>query len=1330
MRNNKNLGLLVAIMMLSIANINMPVYSVDKVDTAENQSLSSEEIKANKETLEKASNAILNKDYQSAIVYLTAYINNKPKKYEVYKMRGEAFYALRQYRLAQNDFQTAIELKSADDKFITGTKVLSAVVLGADKQDQYQNPELGNLYGELMYAQKALNNPAYESTYQKAFQYNSHIYLPQPKKDDIAKINCPQKYGKVLNPQGVDSYIYGAISDIEKGKFNEAAYKTQYITSNYPKYYLGYYLTGVAMAGLEQEQDAIVAFESALKANPYDFESFASLGQIYYSEAEKTFSKESALKSIDYFNKALKYNPNCYIYHFYIGLNQLQLGDYDKAISSFDSAIKFKTNDYNSMYYKLIAQQLKGDYTSVVEGATKLLYRHVSNYNSVLYLRALAYFKSGNSDAAIADLEKIHNNMNDIYNVDVKSLSKKEMTLAPYLYYLKAQILQQRGFGAKVDLAKAYQNPIIALLSKGNGFENSSLKIPAVDVEEQYDYIRTTFGDLRVSFEYTNPDYKLVSMDSKNVEVTSIVENKEEQGSKAQEQSILADAGTNSIETSTLKKSTDPMDMISTDNQISIAQMLASQSLNVSQNQNNNSSVGIDDVVKTAEVVSSQVEVKTSTIEEGQNVEKEVSKESEQNLVANSKPKKDDAVAVEKEKAPEPEMSAKVSEFDPDTIVFVAPEQKQSDSFEIKYEETKSEPEVKESTSKIENLEFEEGQTNLPKEQNKDEPEQAPIKVVADEIKDSQNFEISYNTEQKQEIVTEEKSEQETTQKDVNEQVKPTEQIKKSNVVTIAKMPTVIKTENEDVNDSKIAQQEPPVSVESKKPVVVEKHANVDLKEFNVPNAKAPEIRDDDEVVVLEPKSFIQNAENKLANESFNLNTNRITDNFAQVKQEDAVVETKTTIHEESKSEPEIILAPAVEADAVSEHSNIDLVDPDKILIANQKEDEAQNEQAEVVEDDNAHNVVTTEPTSSELGETLDNTKVKAKKEKRVKVKKEKTLDDILVAETEVAKTKSKNEKKIKQLKDNNALNIEQPAQADNVVADKNELKEFLNDNQNDIQSEKNKQKKIKKDKQKSKHEESVESILRSVGLTPVEAEEIVENGEQIPPTEVTDNSENIDNKGHKLKPEKKSKYGLFFKRNNYPEEEIITKDISGVTEVVEVPQEQTEIPTQNVEQKNEKVKKSWFAIFKKSKKSDIEQNAIDEEKLIKAPETEVVEDIEENLDKKVEEVETSSKKQSKVKMHKVDKTSDKGITTLPGNFKVNITDEEKKELEKGELKPTPVIRMDENGNLVEEPKDNSKVKTNTKKSNSTKEPKIKVQKDKKSFSFKSLFKKKSKVDK
>ena len=199
MKRDNKIGLLVVLMLIGVYNLpSNSLYANAKTEgfiiTADEQK--AQVIKSNKDTLEKAKSAMDEKDYKTAIEYLTAYINGKPKKYEPYKLRGECYYALRQYGLAKEDFQTAINIKTSDDKFATGTKVVGAVILGADKNDQHQNPELGNLYGELMYAQKALNDSAYEQTYKKAFEYNSHIYLPQPKKEDVAKINCPQKYGK------------------------------------------------------------------------------------------------------------------------------------------------------------------------------------------------------------------------------------------------------------------------------------------------------------------------------------------------------------------------------------------------------------------------------------------------------------------------------------------------------------------------------------------------------------------------------------------------------------------------------------------------------------------------------------------------------------------------------------------------------------------------------------------------------------------------------------------------------------------------------------------------------------------------------------------------------------------------------------------------------------------------------------------------------------------------------------------------------------------------------------------------------------------------------
>ena len=160
MVNKKICALLVLMMMGTYTISQNSVYAEDTTSETTEVSV----IKGNKDAFEMAENLIAKKNYQESLKYLDAYISSKPKKYEAYKLRGDAYYALRRYNLAEKDYQTAIDLKTDDDKFVTGTKVLSAVVLGADKQEQLQNPELGNLYAKLMYAQKAQNKTSYESS--------------------------------------------------------------------------------------------------------------------------------------------------------------------------------------------------------------------------------------------------------------------------------------------------------------------------------------------------------------------------------------------------------------------------------------------------------------------------------------------------------------------------------------------------------------------------------------------------------------------------------------------------------------------------------------------------------------------------------------------------------------------------------------------------------------------------------------------------------------------------------------------------------------------------------------------------------------------------------------------------------------------------------------------------------------------------------------------------------------------------------------------------------------------------------------------------------------
>ena len=872
-------------------------------------------IKGNKDAFEMAENLIGQKNYQEALKYLDAYISSKPKKYEAYKLRGDAYYALRRYNLAEKDYQTAIDLKTDDDKFVTGTKVLSAVVLGADKQEQLQNPELGNLYAKLMYAQKAQNKTSYESSYAKAVELNSHIYLPQPKKDEISQINCPQKYGKVFNPQGDDKFLYDAINDIENGNYRDSVFKSQYLITNYPDYYLGYYLNGVALAGMEQDEEAIVAFNNALKKNPCDFESLASLGQLYYAQAEKTFSVDDAKKSTEYFRQALKLNPNCNSYYFYIGLNDLLQGKVSSAIENFDSAIKLKSNDYNSQYYKIIAQYINGDYSSVISGAGKLLYRRVSNYNSVMYLKALAEYKQGQNDLALEDLEKIYNSTADIYNSDVRYVSNKEKTLLGYCYYLKALILAQKGMGTKSDMAEAYSNPIIAQLvatekmlnaykpefvngkvsledyKKFNNAYNSAvgllkqsnIVITPEDIDTQYDYIRTTFDDLGVTFVYKNPNYKISAIDNyvfKKYSSKLSVEDFQTLSEGVAEDEVLA-LRPKTNDTPVLTQQTSQEVLLGDEKTTSIAQILATQSL--------------IPMAVPQELQHKVENIEPASIENAQHIENQP-----QNVQ--------------------------------EPVISVA--ENSSDKTE-KIEET---PETENITKT--------------QEPQKIEKSSESIKIVADEIKDSPDFTISYPKEEteikklKENVIAESKPESEP----IQIVAQPNSQVEKQEEPLVVKAQEQIQPEEQ--NSEKIASNNDDMAVnlplfDETKPVVdanekeslqeqqkpemkvVEKHADINSEDFGVTPVKPiPKEENPEDVVELEPQSFLYKAEKQVPTASFDIKYPKQVENTStDLNAKDKVSVGKEEI--QSQEEEKIILPEENDRKIASSHSSktVDLSD-------------------------------------------------------------------------------------------------------------------------------------------------------------------------------------------------------------------------------------------------------------------------------------------------------------------------------------------------------------------------------------------------------------------
>lgn len=1201
MVNKKICALLVLMMMGTYTISQNSVYAEDTTSETTEVSV----IKGNKDAFEMAENLIGQKNYQESLKYLDAYISSKPKKYEAYKLRGDAYYALRRYNLAEKDYQTAIDLKTDDDKFVTGTKVLSAVVLGADKQEQLQNPELGNLYAKLMYAQKAQNKTSYESSYAKAVELNSHIYLPQPKKDEISQINCPQKYGKVFNPQGDDKFLYDAINDIENGNYRDSVFKSQYLITNYPDYYLGYYLNGVALAGMEQDEEAIVAFNNALKKNPYDFESLASLGQLYYAQAEKTFSVDDAKKSTEYFSQALKLNPNCNSYYFYIGLNDLLQGKVSSAIENFDSAIKLKSNDYNSQYYKIIAQYINGDYSSVISGAGNLLYRRVSNYNSVMYLKALAEYKQGQNDLALEDLEKIYNSTTDIYNSDVRYVSNKEKTLLGYCYYLKALILAQKGMGTKSDMAEAYSNPIIAQLAatekmlntykpefvngkvsledykKFNNAYNSAvgllkqsnIVITPEDIDTQYDYIRTTFDDLGVTFVYKNPNYKISAIDNyvfKKYSSKLSAEDFQTLSEGVAEDEVLA-LRPKTNDTPVLAQQTSQEVLLGDEKTTSIAQILATQSL--------------IPMAVPQELQHKVENIEPASIENAQHIENQP-----QNVQ--------------------------------EPVISVA--ENSSDKTE-KIEET---PEAENITKT--------------QEPQKIEKSSESIKIVADEIKDSPDFTISYPKEEteiknlQENVIAESKPESEA----IQIVAQPNSQVEKQEESPVVKTQEQIQPEEQ--NSEKIASNNEDMAVnlplfDETKPVVdanekeslqeqqkpemkvVEKHADINSEDFGVTPVKPiPKEENPEDVVELEPQSFLYKAEKQVPTASFDIKYPKQVENtFSGLNLSDNSSQQEEI--QPQQEEEKIILPEENDGKIASSHSSktVDLSDkiskgrnnnqittlpenegtavpvvivPEiktpEVKVQNVKTPEKlEDEQIQNIEqspsydyggEDKTEQVENT--TSPEISQALINAVEGTNSKAKSKVKKEKPMKESKVKAEKAPKVEVGKPEKIKPQKAEKSAKVKKQAVKESVQTPEEKTVK--------VKTEKVKKEKIKKEKPEkvSEQEKSITSIINSaLGIEPLanSTDDVVKSETPVATTKPKKEKVQKPIKEPKIKPEKpvkekvsKSKKSEQVENNIKPVVAQESKQKTSFWDWFKFDKNKTENQEQKVKVKKEKIHK------------------------------------------------------------------------------------------------------------------------------------------------------------
>jgi hypothetical protein len=475
--------------------------------------------------------------------------------------------------------------------------------------------------------------------------------------------------------------------------------------------------------------------------------------------------------------------------------------------------------------------------------------------------------------------------------------------------------------------------------------------------------------------------------------------------------------------------------------------------------------------------------------------------------------------------------------IDEDTIVFTAPVQKQVESFDIKYEEPKIE------------LPQESFVEPLKSEVIADKSNS--IKIVAPEIKESEDFVISYsNTNDNLSDVTSKSEEL------IGSVTQPVEEVVKvtpdtiDTVAEIAPVETIVaNAQNEtipQVSDEKISNLLPVIrsqkaTIEDDEPsqkvenVVVEKHADVNLDDFSIPQNKVLEINPDDEVIVFNPKTLHTPT---VKQEGFSYD-------FAKIRNRNA--------------QEEEILSSQEASNDYEEQGNTEIVVSNGVEIITKDEDTNNAEPVVVTEPEP---VQQTEQTSLLAQEVEDNVKKLTEADLTVAELPEMPYEISKSDSTEIQDSETQKVKKAKKhwFKKKEKVLVDEASQMQDDTSSEKTLSEFLANSSDENVAEIKKSKKVKK----VKKEKTLSDVL--VNNDSETVEEIYNEPEQ-----------------EETAVEKK-KFKLFGKKN---------KNISSVESVVDnsgeddIQQENNNEEIQEV--KTEKKKFNWFKRNKKSKEVSTE---------------------------------------------------------------------------------------------------------------------------------------------
>jgi len=186
-----------------------------------------------------------------------------------------------------------------------------------------------------------------------------------------------------------------------------------------------------AQEALEEVDNAIESYQTAISINPDRVEAYAALGNIYvydgdyenalefldaaidivdddptifYDRGTAFFEYQSYSQSIADFSRALQLDPNYIAAYIGRGQTRTVVGDYVAAIADFNQAITRDNTDSQAHYLRGLALYNSENYESAIEDFTIVIDMNAYTNEAYAY-RGLAYEQLGDIDSARSDLQ-------------------------------------------------------------------------------------------------------------------------------------------------------------------------------------------------------------------------------------------------------------------------------------------------------------------------------------------------------------------------------------------------------------------------------------------------------------------------------------------------------------------------------------------------------------------------------------------------------------------------------------------------------------------------------------------------------------------------------------------------------------------------------------------------------------------------------------------------------------------------------------------------------------------------------------------------------------